>query len=230
MTGLSPETQALLERGRDGDDPSEAVIARNRRQLAVRVAGATLGSAAVTGAAGKALAASSSLKLLAIVGVVALGGAALTHGVWRTSERHPPTPAKALVASAGAPRIAALESPPPASSGVPAPPALERAPRAVRTAKSASPTSIQSELELIRGAQQALHRGEARTALTLLAEHAQRFPGGVLAQERDASRVLALCQAGDVTNARAQAERFLQRAPQSAFAERVRNSCAKVKR
>ena len=60
--------------------------------------------------------------------------------------------------------------------------------------------------------------------------HQLGAPTGVLAQERDASRVSALCQAGDVTGARAQAERFLQRSPQSPFAERVRTSCAKVGR
>jgi hypothetical protein len=225
MTDLSPKTQALLELGRAGDEPSDAIIARNRRQLAMRVGGAALGAAVVTGSGAKVLAASSTLKVLALCSSVLVAGAAF----YGYASKSPAPPAL--------PRARAPQSVVPSESpAAPAPevatlaPQAELAPRRAAAARSATPPSIQSELELIRGAQKHLHRGEARAALALLAEHGQRFPSGVLAQERDASRVLALCQAGDVTSARAQAERFLQRSPQSPFAERVRASCAKVER
>jgi outer membrane protein assembly factor BamD (BamD/ComL family) len=104
-------------------------------------------------------------------------------------------------------------------------PAPEAPARPSPSVKAEGARSIQSELELIRGAQKHLHRGDARAALTLLAEHARRFPSGALTEEREASRVFALCQLGDVSGARAQAERFVRRSPSSPFAERVRSSC-----
>jgi hypothetical protein len=230
VTELQPGTQALLELGRAGDDPSDAVIARNRRQLALKVGGAALGSAAVTSSATKVLAASGTLKVLALCGTVMVAGAAVSGYAFR-SPAAPPN-AQAVAPRARAPEsVAAREAPaPPASEAAPLAPPVEPAPPSASAAKSAATPSIRSELELLRGAQRQLHRGEARAALALLAEHAQRFPTGVLAHERDASRVLALCQAGDFKSARAQAERFLQRSPQSPFAERVRASCAKVNR
>jgi hypothetical protein len=230
VTGLKPETQALLELGRAGDDPSDAVIAHNRRQLAMKMGGAALGAAAVTGSATKVLAASSTLKVLALCGGVVAAGAAL-HGY---AFQGPPPPQAPAVAPPARTAESVVErdplASPAASEATRLAPPVEPAPRNATAAKSATPPSIQSELELIRGAQKHLHRGEASGALALLAEHARRFPTGVLAQERDASRVLALCLAGDVTSARSQAERFLQRSPQSPFAERVRASCAKVSR
>lgn len=239
MTELRSETQALLDLGRAGDDPSDATIARNRRQLALKVGGAALGTAAVTGSATKALAASGSLKVLAICGAVAVASVGLGgYALERNSA--PPSSKSAALTTPRAPETAAprRQAPPPEAVVAEAettPPESEAtsvapAPRSASAAKSAAPASIQSEIELIRGAQKHLHRGEAGAALALLAEHARRFPGGVLAQERDASLVSALCQTGDVAGARRQAERFLQRSPQSPFAERVKQSCAKVER
>jgi hypothetical protein len=228
MTGLSPETLALLEQGRSGDDPSVAVIERNRRELTLKVAGAALGTAAVTGSATKALAATATAKVLAICGAVVVAGAAVGGYALRSPAPAPSAPALAR-ARAPEPVVERELLPPPLVEAPRLAPPAEPARRAASAAKGATPPSIQSELELIRGAQRHLHRGEARAALALLNEHAQRFPSGVLAQERDASRVLALCQAGD-PGARAQAERFLQRSPQSPFAERVRASCATGKR
>ena len=240
MTELRSETQALLDLGRAGDDPSDAAIARNRRQLELKVGGAALGTAAVTGSATKALAASGRLKMLAICGAVAVASVGLGGYALERSSAEPSSKPAALTTPC-APENAtqrgqATQTPPPEAVVAEAeatPPELEAtsvapSPRSAGAAKSAAPASIQSEIELIRGAQKQLHRGEARAALALLAEHARRFPGGVLAQERDASLVSALCQTGDVAGARAQAERFLQRSPQSPFAERVKKSCAKV--
>lgn len=230
MTDLSPETRALLELGRAGDDPSSGVIARNRRQLAMKVAGAALGTAAVTSSATKVLAASSTFKVLAVCSAVAVAGSALYGYTWKNPTV--PTSARAALPRALAPESLAPREQPaaPAPEAAPLAAPVEPNPLRATAVKSVAPPSIQSELALIRSAQKHLHRSEARAALALLAEHARRFPTGVLAQERDASRVSALCQAGDVTGARAQAERFLQRSPQSPFAERVRMSCAKVGR
>ena len=241
MTELKSETQALLELGRSGDDPSEVAIQRNRRQLMLKVGGAALGTAAVTGSTTKALAASSSLKMLTICGALAATGVGL-GGYALVQSSAPPSSTRATPAEHAPAAVVERESASTAPAASEAPQVTANTPvapdssaftptlRNPAAAKSAARTSIQSEIELIRGAQKHLHRGEARAALGLLAEHARRFPGGVLAQERDASRVSALCLAGDVAAARAQAERFLQRSPQSPFAERVKASCAKVER
>ena len=53
-----------------------------------------------------------------------------------------------------------------------------------------------AELELLQRAQTAYTRHEFSGALTLLAEHARRFPRGHLAEERDALRVRCLLGAG----------------------------------
>lgn len=240
MTELKSETQALLALGRAGDDPSDDAIARNRRQLALKIGGAALGGAAVTGSATKALAASGSLKMLAICGAVAvagvgLGGYALERGSAPPSSKSAaiPSPAEPAPQREGPALVQQLE-PPASAEPLEVPITLGVIPSPATTnsggSAKARAASIQSELELIRRAQKHLHRGEDGAALALLAEHARRFPNGVLTQERDASRIAALCQAGDVVAARAQAERFLQRSPQSPFAERVKASCAKVQR
>jgi hypothetical protein len=52
-----------------------------------------------------------------------------------------------------------------------------------------------------------------------------RFPSGALAEERDASRVLALCAAGRAAEARVIATDFLAKHPRSPAASRVRASC-----
>lgn len=239
MTELKSETQALLDLGRAGDDPGEDVIARNRQRLALKVGGAALGTAAVTGSATKALAASGSLKMLAICGAVAvagvgLGGYALQRDVAPPSSKSAAVPSVAEPARQQQPPKPVEQNEPPAPEPLEVPIALGSLPSPATTSSGGSAkaraASIQSELELIRRAQKHLHRGEDAAALALLAEHARRFPNGVLTQERDASRVSALCQAGDVVAARALAEQFLQRSPQSPFADRVRNSCGKVGR
>lgn len=88
----------------------------------------------------------------------------------------------------------------------------------------AGPTT-EGELTLIRAATAALRDGDAQGAAWILDEHATRFPRGVLAQEREALRVLVLCDLGRVGEAQRARERFLRSAPDSPMVERVRNAC-----
>ena len=85
--------------------------------------------------------------------------------------------------------------------------------------------ALAEETRLLRAADAATRAGDPSRALALLEEHARRFPGGVLGEERDAERVLALCAAGRTADARAAAQRFLSARPSSALAGRVRSSC-----
>ena len=54
----------------------------------------------------------------------------------------------------------------------------------------------------------------------------ERFPKGVLVEERSATRILSLCQLERVAEAKQAARDFLGRYPSSVYAERVRQSCA----
>lgn len=228
MTDLSPETRALLELGRAGDDPSDLAVSHNRSRLALKLGAAALGAGAVASSTASAWASGKAIALCAVL--LASGAAVGVYTLQSPAAEVAATPAKprpeavvrVAATSAPQPEAAAVEPAPPATAARAAPPAA--------AAVSSGARSIQSELELIRTAQKHLHRGDASAALALLAEHARRYPGGALSEEREASRVFALCKLGNVAGARAQAERFLRRSPSSPFAERVRASCSSATR
>jgi hypothetical protein len=145
--------------------------------------------------------------------------------------------------SAGDPRKPSFDevlSPPPSrndvpSYGVASPPRVDRLkggavehPTATASASNAAApqrSALGDEVDLIRAAQEHLHDGNAGAALATLAEHARRFPNGALREERQASRILALCQLGNVAAARAEADRFILEAPASPLVDRVRDAC-----
>jgi hypothetical protein len=60
---------------------------------------------------------------------------------------------------------------------------------------------LQQELELMGRARAALRDADPERALLLLDEHARRFPAATLEQERERSRLTALCQVGRTTDA-----------------------------
>lgn len=85
--------------------------------------------------------------------------------------------------------------------------------------------SLATELSILRAAQRARAAGDPHAALQHLEEHARDFPLGSLAAERDGTRVLALCDAGEVAAARAAASAFLARHPGSPLRQRVSVAC-----
>jgi outer membrane protein assembly factor BamD (BamD/ComL family) len=85
--------------------------------------------------------------------------------------------------------------------------------------------SLQAEVASLRSAQRALRSGDARRALELLTQQDSAFREGALAEERSAARVLALCQAHEVSAARNEARRFEERYPTSALLGKVRSAC-----
>jgi hypothetical protein len=229
----------LLELGRAGDDPGDDAVARNRSKLALKVGAAALGAGTVAGSATHAAAAVASSgwvsgTVIAICTTLLVGGAAA--GVYALQgEATPPVVSAVPQPGLGPTKPADAELEPPIQATTPAPEAAapaqhEPLARATPPAPSVAARSIQNELELIRTAQKHLHRGDARGALAVLSEHARRYPAGALSEEREASRVFALCGLGDAAGARRHAERFLRRAPNSPFAERVRASCRSAAR
>jgi RNA polymerase sigma-70 factor (ECF subfamily) len=88
------------------------------------------------------------------------------------------------------------------------------------------PSYLLEETQLMVDAQRLLNGGAPDSAMALLDRHRALFPGGKLAQERDAARILALCALGRTGEARRARDRFEQDWPGSALSRRVRASCA----
>jgi hypothetical protein len=99
---------------------------------------------------------------------------------------------------------------------------------ATQSAPAPAPDSLNPELTVLRQAQEDLRAGLAARALRRLVEYQRRIGNkGALAEERRAIAAIALCSVSPGPAARVQAERFLQRAPESPLAERVRTACQK---
>jgi hypothetical protein len=98
-------------------------------------------------------------------------------------------------------------------------------PTASASAKPAERAGIEAELQLIHAAQRALREAKPELALARLDEHAARFPNGELADMRAIARIMALCQAGELAQAHALSQQFLQHSPRSPYAVRVRTLC-----
>jgi hypothetical protein len=110
----------------------------------------------------------------------------------------------------------------PVSGGAGKPEAPGTRPLANAGARSGS---LAEETRLVGGADEALRGGDPTRALALLDEHAKNFKDGILAEERAAERVTALCKLGRVGDARDEADRFLRTIPDSPLAVNVRASC-----
>lgn len=105
--------------------------------------------------------------------------------------------------------------------------------RPVKTVKTgpadAAPPAVkldlEAELRLVAGIRAALRRGDTAAALKAIAEHKRDFPDGALVQERSAHEVEAVCAAGRGDEARALADAFVRRWPESTHRARVAAAC-----
>jgi len=144
----------------------------------------------------------------------AVGAVAAIHG------RHART-APVLPESSPAPMAPVRNVGSPAKA--PPPPAAEREP--ARASHPARPYSkgdpFTAELDLVQRAHAACTGHEFSVALTLIAEHARRFPRGNLAEQREALRVRSLLGAGRTEEARRAAASFAVQFPRSVLLTRV---------
>ena len=106
------------------------------------------------------------------------------------------------------------------------PPTASAATTEARTPTLSGPATVAAEAKLLREADGALRAGDPTRALALLNEHAASFPQGVLVEERNAERIVALCALGQKAQAREAASAFLRDHGASPLAARVRASCA----
>jgi hypothetical protein len=227
---LDSSSRELLDAARGGHRSPAGSRNRVRARLA-----ASLGVSVFLSTASVAKAAWLTIgAVLVAVSVSTAGYVAL--------RRQPNVTVSPAVAPAVAPRSDPVATPeevgsPPAA--VPDPvvtaaqvPFLPPPPRAVTVARPAkvpdppaAGPAIGEEAALLLSTQAALREDNPGRALALLDEHARRFPRGALAQERDAARVLALCAAGRVDEARSARDAFLAAHPRSPAAARVRHAC-----
>ncbi len=229
MDELSPRARALLDAANGNDDPAPTDAARVRRAVLVRIGSTGFSAALFTMSVERAKAfLGVALPKLVAVSVLAAGTSSL-YQHWKESTQAAPA-AAAVVAVKSAPTIALQPAPEavasfptlpePVASVVPAPRRVAVAARETRR------DSLEAEMRWVRAADAALRGGDAGLALSLLNQHAREFPNGVLAEEREGLRVVAGCQSGISPSAQRVAARFLEHAPRSLIAGRVRAACA----
>lgn len=207
-------------RAASGDVGSDAQLARLAERLGPLWG--PVGPAAPVAAAGKALAV--KLGLAGAVLIVAGGGAWLLSASPSSPPLPPlPAPMPARVAASskaepvGAASPSTLVAPPsvPSVREDPSPPAV-----AAASAKLHQKPTPPSEAELLEQARATL-KGDPARALQRANEHAARFPGGVLVQEREVLAIQALRQLGRNTEAERRTAAFAKAFPGSAFARKI---------
>ena len=180
------------------------------------------GGPADVGTKGASVASKAAATKLAIVaalgGLVVGGGAGYVTGV-RTSV--PPTPASEIAAPSAVVGVDAggVGHEMPSSSNTPAVPSTpvakggSESSRPVAAPSMAVRGDLRRERELIDAAGAALRAGNPDQALADAERHAQRFPAGQLAEDREVLAVRALLALGRSAEARARAQRAKTRFP-----------------
>jgi hypothetical protein len=220
MSELSREASELLDAGRYAFRPNDADRAR---VLAAITGAATLaGGAAVASAAKLSWAGFRWAQVVAVAIPVAAGGLYLGHNAIGSAAISvaPPTAS----AQARTPLAAKTPTVEPLSEPAVAVPSARPTPS---IARPRSGPQIGQEVALLSKAQAELSSGRANQALLALAEHAQRFPAGALAEERMATRSRALCAVGRMAEAETELSRVERRNPGSPYLPRAREACRK---
>ena len=96
--------------------------------------------------------------------------------------------------------------------------------KVVRKQKAVSNSDLDAELRMLRDAHRANAQHQPQAALRIVQQIAARFPKGSLVEERQAVRVIALCQSGS-GSAEQEARAFLARHPASVYGGRVKAAC-----
>jgi hypothetical protein len=200
MSDLSPELKELVLAGKRAASPSDADSARILAALRGR-----LGDAALLGPeTGQATAGSSSGFAFGKVAGIGIAGLAIVGGLWFFTARSP------RVVSSGSqssPSVAATISaetaaiPVAMASSAPVSPQLDETVPSGKLERSDARAvashhardNLSEEVAILSRAETDLHSGKPEAALRLLNEHERRFGNGLLAEERIAARVQALC-------------------------------------
>jgi hypothetical protein len=233
---LTPATRALLARARGGDALPKAHRAVLRRRLA--------GALGVVAPFATSTSAAASLALWAARGIAVIGAAGVIHVAAHgaLSRRSPHASPATRTTAVPAMTASVPPPPPPPAENLSAPPfapvevvpVAPFAPAPARTRHAEVPgvspapsvDALEAEVRIVAEARAALVADQGARALTLLADHDQRFAAGVLSPEADALRIEALCEVGRHAEAQVEAERFVARHPGSPLARRFTGRCA----
>jgi hypothetical protein len=96
---------------------------------------------------------------------------------------------------------------------------------AVALPAPAKARSAHAEILLIRAALTALNRRDPERALLLLQQHQSEYPEGVMGEEREGLRIIALCEGGRFEEGRRESQVFLRNAAHSPLSGRLRSTC-----
>lgn len=103
---------------------------------------------------------------------------------------------------------------------------VEPKPREEPSAKRPRSTpSLAAELALLRDADAALDRGDAKKAIALLDQHAREYPRGQMVPERLLQKAIALCKLGKREKSRAAVDKLLRAYPTTALRARASDVC-----
>jgi hypothetical protein len=143
-----------------------------------------------------------------------------------------PPPARIVYVDRAAPpvQVAASVGPtdlPPVAAPLPSAAPTDRPATRASSAGGAS-SSISAERVLLDDARAAVASGDAARALSLVDEHARRFPRAQLWEEREALAIQALVHARRYDEARARGARFRASAPNSLFLPAIDASLASI--
>lgn len=161
-----------------------------------------------------------ALAVVVAVASGAVGAVAALHGRWAhtptmTAPESLPPIRNIPLARAGSP---SPQPPTPDTTHV----AAAAASRPARTTPREDP--LGAELELLQRAHAAYSRRDFPVALTLVTEHARRFPRGQLAEQREALRVRSLIGSGRIDEAHRVAVAFAARFPRSVLLQQLEGS------
>jgi hypothetical protein len=209
--------QALLERGKVLPRPPS--VARGRVLARARITAASSPAAPHAALRPRFPPQLLAPAAAAAFAVVVAGSVHALNGAWgRAAVAAPVASAPAISLPAEPPPAAAVKSPEPAAASVePRPMASAASVAAGRQGRG----SYDEELELLRNAHTAYGARDYASALELTREHARRFAGGPLAEQREALRVRCLLRANRTPEARRAAARFATRFPRSVLLRRL---------
>jgi hypothetical protein len=159
--------------------------------------------------------ASTATKLALGLGTLGIVAAIVTLTLSPSAPALAPMPVPALSASASA---TSAPTTPPTPSSVPA--LAPSAPPRPKPVVSSDTPSAESEVQMLKRAQDALRTDPAR-ALAACNEHAARYPRGDLAQEREVLAVDALTRLGRNDQAVRRAQAFVAAHPDSSHRARL---------
>jgi hypothetical protein len=240
MTELSANARSLLRAAREERGLSAEERARVRMRVLSRTGALGAAASAAAGASAKVAVAKAAsalpMTLVAVATSLTLAGGGAFYAASAARVAAPPV----LVKSRPIPlSTRALEAPEPRAHAEAPTQAAETSARSaepqrtesvVRTAPaSSSDQEFAEDARVLRAARAALAAGQAERALLLL-ERRRGKHSGVLAEEREAARIVTLCQLGRRDEARAARDQFLLRHASSPLVERVRRACPPAER